>query len=231
MKKFVLAVICFAGFQSSLIAQETVEMTSSEPTNAKEPKVGLYVGFGATFMGDYNINSRLQAAGVPQLTEVLPEFTAGINVTGDKWLMDVEATANYSDEKNATNRIRTAMAGAKLRGHYIPFKTESFFVSGGLDLSMVGTQVDIFRRGNVIDLNDLDPSFHSGHISLRNNMLYAGPSVAVGIFQNKSFPLRFNFGYDFGLTNGKWKSDFADVANTVEENGHGRFYARLTLKM
>lgn len=231
MKKILLAAICIIGFQSSTIAQEVVEYYSSSTSNdtVKRTKPNFYVAFGAAFIGDYKISDKLKSAGVPEMTEVIPEFAFGVNIMLEKWAVDVEATAGYSDEKNSLNRIRTATAGFKLRGHYIPYRTKSFFVSGGADISYVGTQADIFRRGNEIDLNDLDPSTHTGHISLRNNMLFAGPSVAVGLFQNKSFPIRFNLGYEWGLTNGKWNSDFADVRNNVKENGLGRAYARIAL--
>jgi hypothetical protein len=234
MKKIVLAVICAIGFQSSSIAQETVEMTSSgtaTDTTACSSKVkgGLYASFGAAFLGDYKISDKLRMAGAPVMAETIPEFAIGINVSGQQFSVDLEATAGYSDEKNNDTRVRTAVAGFKLRGHYVPYRTQSFFFSGGADLSFIGTQADIFSRSNEIDLNNLDPDTHTGHISLRNGLLYAGPSVAVGLFQNKSFPIRLNLGYEWGLTNGKWESDFADVRNTVKESGHGRAYARITI--
>ncbi len=235
MKKLVLAAICAVGFQLSGFAQEQiVEMSSSSSTEkdsvycGKKGKINFYFAGGAAFVGDYKISDKLRAAGVSGMPDVMPEFSVGYNVDMEKWMMDFEFNMNYSDEKNAVNRVRTAGLGAKLRWHYVPYRTKSFFVSTGADLSYLGTQMDIFRRGNVIDLNDLDPGMHSGHISINNGLLYAGPSVAFGFLQDK-FPLRLNLGYEWGLTNGKWKSDYADVNNTVKEAGHGRAYAKLTL--
>ena len=233
MKKLVLAAICAFGFQSAF-AQETVEMTSSTTANdsvacKKYGKPNIYASFGAAFYSGFKINDKLRAAGVPRLPDAMPEFTVGINTTMDKWLLDLEVNASYSDEKNSTNRVRSAGLGTKLRWQYIPFRTKSFFLAAGADISYFGTQADIYTRGNTIDLNDLNPSNHSGHISLNNDQLMAGPSLALGFFQNKSFPLRLNLGYDWGITNGKWKSDFADVNNTVKESGLGRAYAKLTI--
>lgn len=235
MKKLVLAAICAFGFQTAF-AQETVEMTSSSTTTAtdsvyhgKKAKGGLYASFGAAMFGDFKINDKLRSAGVPRLPDAMPEFTVGLNATMEKWFLDFEVNANYSDDKNAGTRVRVGAVGAKLRWHYIPFKTKSFFASAGADVSWVSMQADIFTRGNVIDLNDLDPSAHSGHISLKNDQLMAGPSIALGFLQNKSCPLRLNIGYEWGITNGKWDSDFADVSNTVKESGLGRAYAKLTL--
>jgi hypothetical protein len=54
-------------------------------------------------------------------------------------------------------------------------------------------------------------------------MLFAGPSVGV-LFKNKNKVIgRLNIGYEFALTNGKWKSDFGSVQNTVREQGVNRF--------
>lgn len=224
MKKVVLAVICIIGFQSAF-AQE-----SQSSTNDTIPRFNLYASFGASFISEYKLNDKLSAQGLPELAEVQPEVTVGFNVRATKkfWL-DVEFAAAYSDEKDAVNRVRTASAIAKLRPHYVAFNNNKVFGTVGIDLSYVGTQTDLFVRGNQIDLNDLDPAFHNGHVSLRNELLYAGPSLSFGFLQDMSFPLRLNLGYEWAITNGKWKSDFADVTNTVKESGHGRAYAKLTI--
>lgn len=230
MKKVLFAAICLIGFQSVSFAQE-MAITSSPEETKNEPKVKMFAAFGAGFLGDYEINNKLGSQGLPQMADVLPEFSVGFNLAAQKLSFDLEFIAAYGDEKTSTTRIKTTNAGIKARGHYVPVKTNSFFISGGLDLSYIGTQADLYRRDNVIDLNDLDPATQTGHISLRNELLYAGPSVAVGLFQDKGFPIRLNFGYDWAVTNGKWKSDFGDVTNTVKESGHGRAYAKVTLAL
>ena len=108
MKKLVLAVICAIGFQSSSIAQEVVEMTSSSTATDSvwhpTGKIKFYAAFGAAFMGDYKISDKLRAAGSPQMTDVLPEFSIGYNVDIMKWMMDFEINGNYADEKNSDTR-------------------------------------------------------------------------------------------------------------------------------
>jgi hypothetical protein len=229
MKKLVLAAICIIGFQSASFAQESRSVIITK-SNDTIPGINLYASFGAAFNGDFKLNDKLAAQGLPQMADVQPEFTVGFNVRATKkFWMDTELIASYSDEKDAINRIRTAGFGVRLRPHYVMFNTNKFFGTVGADVSFIGNQVDLFTRGNQIDLNDLDPAFHSGHVSLKNEMLYAGPSLSFGFLQGTSFPLRLNLGYEWGITNGKWKSDFADVTNNVKESGHNRAYAKLTI--
>lgn len=223
MKKIILLATVLIGMQS--FAQET----ESAVTEKDSVKISFYFGGGVAVLGDYNINRNLQAAGMPEIQGTMPELSVGYTVSVPKVAIDFELNANYMDDRNNHSRLRVAGAGVKMRGHYVPFKTDAFFVSGGIDISYVLTQFDLNDRTNIIDLDDLDPATQTGHISLNHGLLYAGPSVAVGLFQNKSFPIRLNIGYDFALTNGKWKSEFANVVNQVGESGHGRFYAKIYL--
>ena len=224
MKKLVLAAISIIGFQSATFAQDSQSSKDSIST------LNLYASFGAVFNGDYKLNDKLAAQGLPQMADAQAEFTVGFNVRATKkFWMDTELTTSYSDEKNAVNRIRSAAFGVRLRPHYVAFNNNKFFGTVGADVSFIGNQVDLFTRNNQIDLNELDPALQNGHVSLRNEMLYAGPSLAFGFLQNTNFPLRLNLGYEWGITNGKWKSDFADVNNTVKESGHGRAYAKITI--
>lgn len=229
MKKVLLAAICLVGFQSVTFAQESesVVVTKSKDTI---PGINLYASFGASFSGDYKLNDKLSAQGLPKMADVQPEFTVGFNVRATKkFWMDVEVFSSYSDEKNAIDRVKSVGFGGRLRPQYVAFNTKGFFGTVGADISYFGNQVDIYSRSNQIDLNNLNPSLHSGHISLRNELMYAGPSLSFGFLQNTGFPLRLNLGYEWAITNGKWKSDFADVNNNVKEAGHNRAYAKITI--
>ena len=230
MKKIVLAVICFFGAQSLLTAQETVTETVTTTTTVDEnnPETNFYIGVGVAVPGSYKISDKLAAAGMPDIEEAMPEISFGLNVMGEDFLVDIEFNADYLDKKTNTDRIKAVAAGVKMRGHYIPVNTGKFFLSAGADLSYIGSSYDLFTRGNVIDLNDLNPGTHTGHISLYNKQFYAGPSLAFGAFQKSSFPVRLNVGYEWALISGKWKSEFANVANTFREDGQGRFYAKLS---
>ncbi|QYJ69296.1 hypothetical protein [Flavobacterium litorale] len=226
MKKTLLfVVVCVIGIPFMSLAQET---TYSD-TNDDDKVLNWYFAAGVAVTNDYKINENLAAAGMPELNNVMPEITFGYMVKGTKLLMDFEINTAFMDERTSTDRIQSVAFGFKLRGHYIPYSTENFFLSGGVDLSYLNNRFNLYSRGNVIDLNDLNPSTHTGHISLYNEQFYVGPSIAFGAFQKSSFPIRLNVGYEFSAINGKWRSDFANVANDFREDVQGRFYAKLAL--
>ena len=118
---------------------------------------------------------------------------------------------------------------SRLRFHYNIVNKEKFAFTGGLNLAYGGNQVTFNSKNRTIDLNDLQPNNNSGEYTLRNNMLFAGPSVAFYYNIGKKMRLRLNVGYEFALTNGRWKSDYANIANTVNENGNNRFLFNLSL--
>ncbi|MGF1554970.1 hypothetical protein [Paucihalobacter sp.] len=89
--------------------------------------------------------------------------------------------------------------------------------------------MNLFSRNNEIDLSDLNPETQSNHISLRNHMFFAGPSVGIQFKSNEKVFVRLNVAYEFALTNGKWKSDFATVRNTIKEQGVNRFMVGVIL--
>lgn len=235
MKKTLLLAVCYFGTQA-VFAQETetvTEITVTETKTACEKPFEFYVGFGATFVGDYNLNDNLAMANMPQIGSAAPEFTFGFTSVSpnEKLSMDIEGTAAYMDKKDNDNRLKTAIGGVKMRIHYKLAGNNKWFFAAGGDISYVFTQVNLYTRSNTIDLNDLNPATHTGHISMYNQQLTLGPSVSLGFCREMVFPLRLNFGYDIGLSNGKWKSEFADINNTVKENGLSRFYAKLIIDL
>lgn len=206
-----------------------VTLKAQEPeATPQEQKVrqGFYLGAGAAITS-YKLNDKLAASNLPKINSGTFELSIGYNVTAEKVLVDMEWNTNYFKDKNTNDEtVRTVSTGAKLRVHYVTFKTQKIFIAGGLDVSYMHKSVNILTRDNVIDLNDLNPATHTGDISIYNNLLYAGPSISFGVFQKLNTPLKIVTGYEWGLSNGKWKSDVARVENTVKENGSGRFYAK-----
>ena len=233
MKKIVLIALSVLGVQSSVVAQETettTTTTSQQKTHVYKDRFNFYYGFGVNVLSDYKMNDKLKASGMPQIANAAPEFTFGFNfVPSDaRFYHDIEGGFAYMDEKTAGNRIKTTVATVKMRLQYKLIDKQDMFFSAGLDIGYAQTGINLYSRGNTIDLNDLNPSTHTGNISMRNGQLTLGPSVALGLFQ-QSFPVRINAGYNIGVTKGKWKSDFADVANTINESGQGSFYAKVLI--
>lgn len=226
MKKALLfAAVCCFGVQSSIIAQE-----NQEQSKEVEGKGHFYFGAGVAVTSDFNINDKLVMSGAPKLPETGTQLTFGVNYTEKKMLMDIEWNYifNYVHENNMN--VRNIGFNGKLRFHYLPFNNGNTFLGVGGDIAYGTNQFDLYWDGNEIDLNNIYGSSQGYvHKSLFNQQLYVGPSVSFGFFQQKKFPLRLNTGYDWGITNGKWKSEFADVNNTVKEIGKGRFYATLSV--
>lgn len=233
MKKITLTLLAVLGLTAAVSAQETettTTTTTTQETPAKKTKyLNFYVGFGINVLGDYNLSDKLAASGVPQIASSAPEVTFGFVMEDEgKYYQDVEASVAYMDDRNGTDRMKTIVSSFRLRPQYKLIDTKSLFFSAGLDIGFTQTNLNLYSRGNTIDLNNLNPATHTGHISMRNGQFILGPSVAVMLFK-KSFPLRVNAGYNIGLSNGKWKSDVAEITNTVKENGLGSFYAKLSI--
>lgn len=145
-----------------------------------------------------------------------------MNVFGEKISGDMEFGLLYSRKSSNDNKTHLLGGDIRLRVHYNLVATEKMAFTTGLSFSAVTNTVDIYNDNNVIDLNNLDPMSNVGHISLRNQVFYAGPSVSFYALRHKKINLRLNVGYEFAFTNGKWKSDFAEVRNTVKEVGNNR---------
>jgi hypothetical protein len=224
MKKIIIFAMAL-GFAQMTFAQETV----TETTTSEKVKVDFYFGVGAMINGDYKINNNLKQAGMSEIESTVPEFSIGVNLAGEKWTADLEVNASYWKKDRNPFRSEAITSSVKLRGHYVPLRTEKFFISAGADLSFQTNKFNFYNRNQELDLNDLDPSTQLGNIQLNNELLYVGPSVAIGLLQNKSTKLRLNFGYDIAAYSSKWKSDYTRVNNSFRENGHDKFYVKLTI--
>ncbi|OIQ21682.1 MAG: hypothetical protein BM557_02470 [Flavobacterium sp. MedPE-SWcel] len=242
MKKIILAAICLLGAKSVVMAQETT-MTTTKTTTATgtstttiyqtkdEVKHGWYLGLGVVAPGDYKINDKLKAAGMPELPSEMFELSIGYNLTYKRFSLDGEFGTGYMDKKTASDRVTGLMLNMKLRGHYMFLNKGNYSLSAGVDLTYANNTFDLYSRGNVIDLDDLNPATHSGHISLYNNQFLAGPSLAFGAFQKSNTPVRLNVGYDISLISGKWKSEVANVSNSLKESDLGVFYAKVVFML
>lgn len=225
MKKILLlGALCFFGVQSS-IAQEV--KTDSTTTNINRVKRNFYIAGGAQFV-DFKLNDKLKASNLPEVKAGAFELSIGVNKTGKDFSSDLEWNVDYyADGKTPAERVRFLSTGVKWRPHYVVSQSKDMIFTAGLDLSWVLNNVNIYTRGNVIDLNNLNPAEHSGHISLYNQNVYLGPSASFGVFQDSEFPLRLTAGYEWNVARASWRSEVAQVANTVKEGGQGRFYAKV----
>lgn len=227
MKKLAFMALAFFGAQFAATAQETETTDASGKFERRE----WYVGVGATGNDGFKINTLLEEQGLPELNDAAFEVTLGHSFIKDRMLLDLEWNTSYSDKKTGTDRIKNVNTGFKLRGHYVVWNNQKFFFSGGADVSFTANSFNLYSRGNTIDLEDLDPSAHTGHISLYNNNIFVGPSITFGAFQDSNFPVRLVAGYEWGVYSSEWRSEVAEVSNSFRENGQGRWYARIVLPL
>lgn len=187
----------------------------------------MYIGLGGQVQ-DLNIDKLLRVQGLAEVGSILPELTAGLNVFGEKFSGDVELGFTFAKPDKNGNETQYISYSARGRLHYNVVNKKSFAFTAGLNLAFTNSQLDIFSSSNVIDLNDLNPSNNSGHVSIKNKMFYVGPSAAVYLFKGYKFPFRLNAGYEFGLSRGRWNTDYGSVINSVNERNNNRFVFGIT---
>jgi hypothetical protein len=219
-----LKVLIALFFVSLSFAQEKEGTTTTE-----KPKFYFTYGLNAQVQDELSIDKKLKAAGLPEVNSFTPEFFIGMTLFGKKYSGDIDFGFLNSKNEAGNNENRYIGFTTRLRVHYNLINKEKVAFTTGLNLSNTTGELVIFTKNNLIDLNDLTPANNVGNLSLRNNLFFVGPSASLYLFNNKSTKLRLNVGYEFAFTNGKWKSDYADVNNTVKEQGNNRLVFGITL--
>lgn len=212
-----------------LLFAESGSAQKTETTKTDKLKTTFYIGFGLQSNANFNINSKLAAAALPQIKQTQPEFSVGLNLVGPKFSSDIEASTAFSNEElnNAKNAYFNSSARIRLQRNLVK-KTNVLF-SAGANIAFTSSSLNVFADNNLIDMNNLANSINVNHLGLRNNMLYLGPSLSFTAFRNTRFPIRLNVGYEFALTRGRWQSDVAKIDNTVGEFGKNRLIISLNL--
>jgi hypothetical protein len=200
-----------------------------DSTKTKKAKGTMYIGFAGNGNDASNLNRKLKQANLPKLGSFIPEFTVGLNIMGEKYSGDIEVGFLSQTPEKGENELQYRGINTRLRFHYNLVNEKKVALTTGLSLAYLGSTYDIYSRNNTIDLNNLEPNDNNGHVNFNNQMLYFGPSISFYAFRDKWFALRFNAGYEFGLTRGRYRSDFGSILNNTNESGSNRFVFGLTL--
>jgi hypothetical protein len=200
-----------------------------DSTKTKKVTGTMYIGFSGNGNDASNLNRKLKQADLPELSSFLPELTIGINFMGEKYSGDIEVGFLYGTPEKKENEMQYRGINTRLRFHYNLVNEKKVALTTGLSLAYLGSTYDIYSKNNTIDLNNLVPSNNNGHVNFNNQMLYFGPSISFYAFRDKWFALRFNAGYEFGLTRGRYRSDFGSILNNTNESGSNRFVFGITL--
>ena len=222
MKSFLLA-------STLLLCAERGIAQKTEATKTEKVKTTFYIGLGMHATSDYNINSKLKSAALPQIKRNIPEFTAGLNMLGPKYSGDLEASTAYSTDElnNTTNEYLNSSVRLRLQRHLI--KKNKILLSAGGNIAFTSNSLNVFSNNNLVDINNLKNTINVAYLGLRNNMLYLGPTLSLTAFREARFPIRMHVGYEFALTRGRWQCDIATINNTVGEWGKNRLFVSLNL--
>ncbi len=222
MRNFKVLIALF--FVSCTFAQEKEVAATTD-----KPKFYFTYGINAQVQDELNIDKKLQAAGLPEVNSFTPEFFIGMTLFGKKYSGDLDFGFLNSKNDAGSNENRYIGFTTRLRVHYNLINKEKIAFTTGLNVSNTIGELIVYTKNNTIDLNDLTPINNVGNLSVKNSMFFVGPSASLYLFNNKSTKIRLNVGYEFAFTNGKWKSDYADVNNTIKEQGNNRFVFGITL--
>jgi hypothetical protein len=194
-----------------------------------EDIIRWHYSFGAVVNPDFKINDNLMAAGNHRIADVSPSVSFGWSVeTKNRIKIDVDfgvATTLYGKKNSGYNLVQIPVS---LKVQYALINKEKFAFAAGLNGSYVFYDLNIYNDESEIDLNNLNPALSTGYIRMNNQSAYVGPVLSFTFLKHKSHPLTLSMGYDFAVTNSKWKSDYATLSNTVKENG-GRVYLQLNI--
>lgn len=189
----------------------------------KKPDMDFYIGVSFNANQSLNLNQKLRAGNLPEMRDVAPELTFGLNILGEKYSGDIEFGTSFLENKKGNNTLKYLGFNTRARFHYNLIHNPKVTFAGGLSLAYQTNRYDIYNNNNSTDLNVLDPALNSGHVNLDNSMLYAGPNVMLYLFKKSSFKIRINAGYELALTRGKYRSEYGSITNNIQENGNNRF--------
>ena len=204
----------------SFLAMSAISL-AQEKNPTEKGKQSIYFGGGFVSNSRFAIDDKLAASALPQIQANVPEFVFGVNHFFNKGFLDMELSSNMFKKSNSATTSNGSRSNFRLRGHYNFVNNKDIVFSGGLNLAFTANDFNVYSQNNQVDMNNLAASTTS-YIRLRNNMFFAGPSIGFAIKNKGEQLVRLNVGYEFALITGKWKSDFANVSNSINENGQSR---------
>jgi hypothetical protein len=225
MRNYLIACILFA-FQIGTAQEKNEEKTEEKNKNEIDASI-YFIAVNAHFQDNINLNNNLQASDVVLLDKNTADFVFGFNVFGKKYSSDFEFGFGQNKKENLTSKNKNMQFTGRIRFHYNLINKTNFAFTSGLSLAGTSSEVDLYSKNNTIDFNNLNPNTNGGLLSIRNQMFYAGPSLSIYLFKDKFYKFRLNCAYELAFTNGKWKSDYGNIANSINERNNNRFVVGL----
>lgn len=225
MRNYLIACILVV-FQIGTAQEKNEEKTEEKNKNEIDASI-YFIAVNAHFQDNINLNNNLQASDVVLLDKNTADFVVGFNFFGKKYSSDFEFGFGETKNENANSKNKNMHFTGRIRFHYNVINKSNFAFTSGLSLSGTSSLVDLYSKSNTIDFNNLNPNTNGGLLSIRNQMFYAGPSLSIYLFKDKFYKVRLNCAYELAFTNGKWKSDYGNTANSINERNNNRFVVGL----
>lgn len=201
--------------------EETVPFTGDSMKTTEN--IRMSIGLQTNVFDRWKINDNLAAANLPEVNNVGVEFFLGWRYTGEKYTIDTEFGWFQNSKETNQHENKLQNFNVRLRVNRFVVNTKNFHLTAGLQTSYGFNELNLYSKTNVIDMNNLVPENNSGYLRLRNQLWSAGPNISFGFGKDPKKSIRLNIAYEYGITRGRWKSDFASITNTVQEQGQGRW--------
>lgn len=193
-------------------------------------QIKIFVGTGALYNPNYNINSYLEKNGIVTLNSVEINFTTGLNFYNEILDIDLGYEMFAGGNSNEITKYRTISNGVKLRTHYVFLNTSKVGLGAGFNFGYNKRKLALFWKDYNVDFDDLEPGVNGNQLTMFIEKAYLGPSVSFKIKDvgRRHQQTKFTLAYEFALNNKEWESDFFNLTNTIRETNSRQIILNVT---
>lgn len=201
--------------------------------NTEKEYLKLFVGVGALFVDNYEINKYLSQNNIQTITPVQINASTGIVFYNKDVDIDLGYELFASGKSNETTKNRTIANGVKLRAHYVFPVAKNFEIGTGFTISYSKRKLSIYYRGYDLDFNNLPPGINGNQISLFIEKAYLGPSLSLKLKESgrNHRQTKITFSYEFPINNKPWESDFLNLENKIYESKNNQFVVNVSFNL
>lgn len=216
-------IICFCSFLFSF-SQDNIDKLE------EDYQLKLFIGTGALYNEDYEINSYLKKNGIVPLSQFEINFTTGLNFYNNFLDIDLGYELFAIGNSNETTKYRTVSNGVKLRAHYVFLNKKTVAFGAGFNIGYNKRKLSLFWRDYNVDFNDLETGINGNQLSMLIEKSFLGPSISVKLKDTgrRHQQTKFTLAYEFALNNKPWESDFFNLTNTIKETNSRQIVLNVT---
>lgn len=203
------------------------------PEKIENEHFKLFVGAGALFVDDYEINKYLSQNNIQTITPVQINATTGISFYNKDVDIDLGYEMFASGKSNETTKNRTISNGVKLRAQYVFPIAKDLEIGTGFNISYSKRKLAIYYKNYDLDFNNLPLGINGNQFSLFIEKAYLGPSFSVKIKEvgRNHQQNKITFSYEFPINNKPWESDFVNLENKIFESKSNQFIVNVIFNL